>query len=204
MVVNKAMSANIVTNLLTSATQHLITEAGCDTPRLDAEVLLAHALKKNRTWLYRYPEKQLEPSQQNAYAGLIARREKREPVAYIVGHKEFFGLDFQVNSHVLIPRPETELLIEVTLQKANDKLCEEPVKSKIQNPKSKIVIADVGTGSGCIAVSLAKHINQATIFAIDISPEALNVARQNAARHQVSNQISFFKWRLAGPAQYTG
>ncbi len=192
------------------ATQRLAA-AGCDTPRLDAEVLLAHSLgNKDRTWLYVHALDLLEANQINTFEALLRRREQREPVAYIVGHKEFFGLEFEVNSHVLIPRPETELLIEMALRMANG----EPAipsraerslplghvsnpKSKIQNLKSKIV--DVGTGSGCIAIALAKNLPNATFFAIDASPEALQLAQRNAKRHGVADRIAFLQGNLLQP-----
>jgi release factor glutamine methyltransferase len=115
----------------------------------------------------------------------LTRREKREPVAYIIGHKEFFGLDFTVSPEVLIPRPETELLVEEATQ--------------VLTGKATPTIADVGTGSGCIAIALACHIPGAIINAIDISPAALNVARGNAARHHVANRIFFSNGNLLAP-----
>jgi len=176
-----------IANVLLNITQQF-AEVGCDTPRLDAEVLLAHVLGKERTWLYQHPDQPLTTEQQNAFFNMTARRKKREPVAYIVGHKEFFGLDFLLNRHVLVPRPETELLVETAIQIARN-----------NRAQSKIIIADVGTGSGCIAISLAKHLPQVNIFALDISEQALEVARQNADRHHVSHQITFLLGNLLEP-----
>jgi release factor glutamine methyltransferase len=185
------LPANTVNNVLEAANQRLIA-AGCDTPQLDAELLLAHVLPKNLTWLYLHAKDQLEQNQHEAFFGLIIRRENREPVAYIIGHKEFYALDVLVNQHVLIPRPETELLVETAIQIVNDKL-------KNILSKSKFVIADVGTGSGCIAIALAKHLPPANVFGVDISQPALEVARQNAVRHQVANRITFLAADLLEP-----
>lgn len=164
---------------------HRLTVAGCDSPSLDAELLLAHTLEKDRTWLYTYPHHMLEPADLHRFSTLLSRREQREPVAYITGSKAFFGLDFQVNRHVLIPRPETELLIETTLSLARS--------------DSPPIIVDVGTGSGCIAVTLATHLEQARVFAVDISEQALAVAQQNAIRHAVTHRITFLRGNLLEP-----
>ena len=179
-----------VTNILETAAQQL-ARAGCDAPKLDAEVLLAHTLNTERSWLYIYPNAALNSQQLDEFWGLINRRIRREPVAYLTGHKEFFGLDFLVNRHTLIPRPETELLIETVL-----------THRALRN-KDRLLIADIGTGSGCIAITLAKHLSQANMTAADISQQALAVARQNAARHQVSDRVHFIRGdlldSLAGP-----
>jgi release factor glutamine methyltransferase len=173
-----------VQEVLALAAQRL-TAAGCDTPRLDAELLLAHTLEKDRTWLFTYPHQRLEPAELHRFSTLLSRREQREPVAYITGSKAFFGLDFQVNRHVLIPRPETELLIETTLALAPS--------------DSSPTLVDVGTGSGCIAVTLATHLEQARVFAADISEQALAVAQQNAVRHAVVHRITFLRGDLLEP-----
>jgi release factor glutamine methyltransferase len=152
---------------------------------LDAEVLLAHTLNKDRSWLYLHPDAKLQEEQRHLFFNLVARREQREPVAYLTGHKEFFGLEFWVNAQTLIPRPETELLVETALQ--------------YTAPDRPLTIADIGTGSGCIAISLAKHRPLATVFAVDISPEALQVARQNAERLQLLDQITFLGGDLLAP-----
>ena len=109
------MKQPTITNVLGKATQRLTT-AGCDTPRLDAEVLLAHILGQDRTWLFMVPHHLLTDEQQHRFEELLSRREQREPVAYLIGHREFFGLDFLVDRRVLIPRPETELLVETALR----------------------------------------------------------------------------------------
>lgn len=216
-----------VTNTLKIATQRLAA-ANCDTPQLDAAVLLAHTLKKDKSWLYLYPHAHLEQSQLDTFFALIARREAREPVAYITGQKAFFALEFVVNPHVLIPRPETELLVETALELARNNNGQSPFQMSqkapgaggypplspsvsgstetlpnenliVDNHNKHLLVADVGTGSGCIAVSLAKHLPQAKIYAIDISVPALQVARQNGLRHGVSSQITFLAGNLLAP-----
>ena len=152
-------------------------------PALDAEILLSFSIKKPKEFLYAHSEKNLTTTQSRLFKKLIARRAKHEPVAYIIGHKYFYGLDFFVNKNVLIPRPETELLIEETL------------KSKILNLKSAII--DVGTGSGAIAVTLARHLPNTKIFATEISPGAIKVARKNARHHKVA--ITFLRGDLLEP-----
>ena len=174
-----------VAPVLQEATQTLTT-AGCDTPRLDAEVLLAYVLSCERAWLYAHPEHWLSPSQLSAYQFLISRRARREPVAYLIGRKEFFGLDFVVTHDVLIPRPETERLVEFALQCA-------PTLPSLQ------LIADVGTGSGAIAVALAVHLPRAHVIALDTSASALAVARRNAARHGVARRVCCIQADLLAP-----
>lgn len=173
-----------------------LTLAHCPTPRLDAELLLAHVLGQERTWLYIYPEAELTAEQLAQFEGLIARRAQREPVAYLTGHKAFFGLDFLVTPAVLIPRPETELLVEIALDWASSPISQSPSLPISQSP---ISIADIGTGSGCIAVTLAQQLPQATLVAADLSAEALAIARQNAHRHRVQEAITFGQSDLLQP-----
>ena len=191
--------------LLASARQRL-AEAGCATPALDAEILLAYTLGQERTWLYVHPQAMIEPEQLAAFNQLLQRRARREPVAYLVGSKEFFGLEFEVNRHVLIPRPETELLVETALDLVKDRWPMAGGKpqatfaqSKIGNPKSKIHIVDVGTGSGCIAIALAARLPGARLLAIDASAEALVLARRNARRHNVADRVTFLRGDLLRP-----
>ena len=183
---------------------HRLAAAGCDTPRLDAELLLAHRLGQERTWLYLHLSDPLDENQANKFEALLHRREQREPVAYIIGRKEFFGLEFEVNPQVLIPRPETELLIETALQIYDLRFTHRgplaPIYDLNLNPNlnsqftihnSQFTIADIGTGSGCIAIALAKNLPSASILAIDASPEALQLARRNAERHEAAGRIIF-------------
>jgi release factor glutamine methyltransferase len=159
------------------------------TPALDAEVLLAYVLKKDRAFLFAYPDKSISRNQYKRYQKLINRRKNAEPIAYLRHSKEFFGLDFYVDERVLIPRPETETLIEFVL--------ESTMKKKWTNFKLKI--CDVGTGSGCIAITLAKKLPLAQIYATDISKKALAVAKINAIKHKVQKQIKFFCGDLLSP-----
>jgi len=175
---------NTVKNILSAARQRL-TLAGCDTPRLDAELLLAHTLEQDRIWLYAHPQQLVEKEQTTQFETLLQRREQREPVAYLTGYREFYGLDFQVNPHVLIPRPETELLVETAIQLATG--------------AAQLTIADIGTGSGCIAIALAKHIPHATLLAGDVSAEALQIAQHNAKQNNVSERITFLRGSLLTP-----
>jgi release factor glutamine methyltransferase len=142
---------------------------------LEAELLLRHTLKIDRAQLYTEPDLMLKKQQEETYGQFIERRMKGEPSAYITGHREFFGLDFKVDKNVLIPRPETEILVEQTIARAVN----------YPNP----VIVDVGTGCGAIAVSLAVHLPRAKIYAIDISKEALKVANRNCRMHQVGDRV---------------
>ncbi|MGL4513622.1 MAG: peptide chain release factor N(5)-glutamine methyltransferase [Lacipirellulaceae bacterium] len=151
---------------------------GGDSPRLDAEVLLAHARGCKRIELYTAFDEQPKPEVRDAFKGLVKRRAAGEPVAYLVASKEFYSLDLEVTADVLIPRPETELLVIAAL----DRLKERGLK--------EARVADVGTGSGAVAVAIAKHSPGATLTAIDKSPAAIEVARRNAARHKVDGRVS--------------
>jgi release factor glutamine methyltransferase len=178
-------SHNSVLQTLNQASDTLAV-AGCDTPRLDAEVLLAHALNRDRAWLYAHPEQILSSHQLSAYQSLVSCRARREPIAYLTGHKEFFGLEFIVTRDVLIPRPETERLVELTLE-------------WMAATSSPPIIADVGTGSGAIAVTLAVHLPQAQVIATDTSPAALGIAQRNAARHGVADRVWYVQGDLLAP-----
>lgn len=154
---------------------------------LDREILLSLALKKSKEYILAHPEKKLAKGQIAKLKKYIKRRSAGEPIAYITGQKEFFGLDFGVNKNVLIPRPETELLVELAI-------------NKIQNTRYRMrdTIIDVGTGSGNIIVSIAKNLprkiqNKTNFFAADVSRSALRVARQNAQKHKVDKKIKFIQ-----------
>jgi len=150
----------------------LLREKGVASPRLDAEVLLAHVLGRDRVYLYRESGRLLDATAAVRYSKLLKRRTTGEPVAYLTGHKEFMGLDFLVGPRVLIPRPETELLVEYAL-------------GLLKEWSGPQVAVDVGTGSGAVAVSLARLAPGCVVYATDASPEALAVARDNANRHGV-------------------
>lgn len=157
---------------------------------LDAEVILAYILKKPKEYLFSHSENNLTTKQLNDVKAFIQRRVKGEPVAYLTNHKEFFGLDFYVDKRVLIPRPETEILVEEVIKYVNNKSsrcesCSHQSKARLSTTRQKLTICDIGTGSGCIAISLAKHLPHASIMATDISKPALNVAKKNAQKHNV-------------------
>ena len=155
---------------------HHISEA-----HLEAEVLLMHALTLSRAQLYSHLEREMPPDEAQDFANFVKLRIRGEPVAYIIGHKEFFGHDFQVDRRVLIPRPETELLVEKALEFAKGR-----VSSLEDMP---LIIADIGTGCGAIAISLALELPGAKIYGTDISHEALEVAKANCTKHGVDLQV---------------
>ncbi len=161
---------------------------------LAAELLLMHALGHDRTWLYSHPECAINDSAADAYLALIARRAAGEPTQYLTGKQEFWGLEFEVNPSVLIPRPETEHLIEVALERLGSRGFKTDCRTGKPNPP--LQLADVGTGSGCIAIALARELPHAEIVATDISSAALEVARRNAARHGVAERIQFVETDL--------
>jgi release factor glutamine methyltransferase len=149
-----------------------------DTAGLEARVLLAHILNRDKAWLLAHPEEPLTPTQAAAYQEALELLAAGTPLPYLLGQWEFYGLTFKITPDVLIPRPETELLVETAL----DWLTRHPEKTRA---------AEAGTGSGCIAVSLAVHVPTLMITATDISPQALEIARHNAALHNVAGQINF-------------
>ncbi|HLN85202.1 MAG TPA: peptide chain release factor N(5)-glutamine methyltransferase [Candidatus Limnocylindrales bacterium] len=166
----------------------IFARAGSESPRLDAEVLLAHALALTREQLILMADLPLGAEQTERFESFLARRLNREPVAYIIGQQEFWSLDFRVTRDVLIPRPETERLIEVVLQLAAQLSSNQPLR-----------VLDIGTGSGAIAVSVAKELPSARIYATDISPSALAIARQNAELNGVDARITFRYGDLFAP-----
>jgi release factor glutamine methyltransferase len=166
----------------------VLAQAGVDEPQLDAEVLLSEATGLSRAGLFTWADRNLTPKELTRFRDDVYRRAEREPLAYIVGQREFFGLSFSVSPAVLVPRPETELLVEQAL----DWLTR-------PNAPASPRVADVGTGSGIIAVSLAVHLPDVRIFATDTSTEALEVAQANAARHGVAAHIEFLAGDLLAP-----
>ncbi|HUJ30388.1 MAG TPA: peptide chain release factor N(5)-glutamine methyltransferase [Candidatus Acidoferrum sp.] len=168
---------------------------------LAAELLLMHTLGRDRAWLYSHPESPMDASAAENYFALIARRAAGEPTQYLTGKQEFWGLEFEVNPGVLIPRPETEHIIEVALERLGPRGFR--IDPRTGAPTPPLRIADVGTGSGCIAVALARELPHAEIFATDISEAALAVARRNAARHAVSARIHFIRCDLLAAFLYS-
>ncbi len=168
--------------------------AGVPSHTLAAELLLMHALGRDRTWLYAHPEEVIRDSEVRLFTNLLARRAAGEPTQHLTGKQEFWGLEFEVTPDVLIPRPETEHVIEVAL----DRLAIREIRAGRKQTFSGegLHITDVGTGSGCIAIALAKELPGATIYATDISSAALAVACRNAARHSVSDRMHFLESNL--------
>ncbi|WP_040591995.1 peptide chain release factor N(5)-glutamine methyltransferase [Schlesneria paludicola] len=167
-----------VRRVLEWTTAHL-KKSGSDTPRLDAEILLAHARGCQRIQLYTQFDEPLNDAVRATMRGLVQRRAKAEPVAYLVGQREFFSLKFRVTRDVLIPRPETETLVIEILDAAKVR----------PNP----TILDLCTGSGCVAISTAKNNPQAKVTAVDISRAAIAIARENAAAHQVTDRVEIIE-----------
>jgi release factor glutamine methyltransferase len=167
---------------LLEVTSNYLREKGIDSPRLSAEVLLAFQLKVDRVRLYLDFDQPLHEREIAAYRELIKRRLTREPIQYITGIQEFWSLDFEVGPQVLIPRPETELLVEQVLSLRDE---ERLTKSK------NLRILDLGTGCGVLAVTLAREFERASVWASDMSAEALAIAKINAKKHGVEDRIEF-------------
>jgi release factor glutamine methyltransferase len=161
-------------------------------PRLNAETLIMFTLDCNRAYLFAHPERELTQDEIERYDEVICRRATGVPAQYITGHQEFWGLDLIVSPAVLIPRPETEHVIECVLElvSSGHEKQSQPQRTEVSDG-DVLRIADVGTGSGAIALALAKELPSAEIHAIDISGDALEVARANAARHDLSSRIQF-------------
>lgn len=166
-------------------TRQYFGSKGIDNPRLDAEVLLCHILGKDRLYLYTHFDQPLTTDEMAAYRQAVKQRAMHVPVAYINGYKEFMGMDFVVNPAVLIPRPDTEILVEAALERL----------TAVNAP----AIADLGTGSGAIIVSILAKLTAAVGVAVDISPEALIVAGENAGRHGVKERLTCLKGDMLQP-----
>lgn len=171
-----------IQSLLQEAQQQL---SSIDSARIDSEILLAHTLKKARSFLYAFPEQTIDPTRSQEFLNYIRRRQQGEPVAYITGEQEFWSLSFKVTPAVLIPRPDTELLIETVLER---------IKQQAQFVEQKTLI-DLGTGSGCIAIAIAKELPDWQISACDLSTDALSIAKENAKRLNLQNiQFTLSNW----------
>ncbi len=171
---------------LVTAAQRL-SESGSESARLDSQVLLAHVLETDRSWLFAHHDQELSQGDCRRYADLITRRRRRQPVAYLLGRKEFYGIEFAVDRRVLIPRPETELLVDLVLAQINAR------------PQRQVVVADVGTGSGAIAITVAVHAPAAKVYGIDISRDALDVAEENKRRLTPESGPLFLEGDLLKP-----
>jgi release factor glutamine methyltransferase len=169
---------------LTSAVDRL-EAADVGSPRMNAEVLLMFILGVNRAYLYAHPERELTAEEDTRYDEALVQRATGMPAQYITGHQEFWGLDFLVSAAVLIPRPETEHLVETVVELAREIAC----------PK----LVDVGTGSGCVALALAHELKTAEVCAVDLSSQALEVARANAARLQLDGRVKFAQCDVLTP-----
>ena len=171
-----------------------LREANIPSFTLAAELLLLHTLVKERTWLYAHPEELVSEADAQQFQALLTRRAAGEPTQHLTGKQEFWGLEFEVTPDVLIPRPETEHVIEVAL----DRLAAREIRAgrKPTLTGDGLQIIDVGTGSGCIAIALAKELPAARIVATDISQAALAVARRNAIRHSVEDRVMFLQCSL--------
>lgn len=202
------MSSQTVQELLRAAAAEL---AASTTPRLDAELLLAHVLGWPRARLLAERDHSPAPAEATAFRELVARRAAGEPVAYLIGQRAFYGLDFYVDQRVLVPRPETELLVELALAIARAKSGSAAGAAPLDlraslagrrpppDAHAPLTIADIGTGSGAIAVALAANLPAATVYAVDISPEALAVAAINVERHGLTGRVQLLQGDLLTP-----
>jgi len=190
----KLQAAHLVVSTALREAFAQLRAAGVPSHTLAAELLFMHALDRDRTSLYAHPEQEISAADAGHFFALIARRATGEPTQHLTGKQEFWGLEFEVTPAVLIPRPETEHLIEVAL----DRLAVRELRSgrKQTLTGEGLQIADIGTGSGCIAIALAKELPGATIYATDISSAALAVALRNADRHSVADRVHFLECSL--------
>jgi release factor glutamine methyltransferase len=174
---------------LTAAVEYL-ESSDCGSPRMNAETLMMFVLGVNRAYLYAHPERELTKEEHERYDTVVQQRASGVPSQYITGHQEFWGLDFIVAPAVLIPRPETEHLVETVLELAKG----------VERPR----IVDVGTGTGCIALALAHELKGAEIYAVDVSAEALEIARANAARLQLDRRVKLLQCDVLTPIPQEG
>jgi release factor glutamine methyltransferase len=176
----------IIRDILNWATEYLMS-FHIPSARLDSEVLLSFILNKNRTYLYQNPKFQIPDSKFKRFRELIERRGKMEPISYITGEKEFWSLKFKVTRDTLIPRPDTEILVQTVI---------DVISNQLSVVSSQLNILDIGTGSGNIAVSIAKEVPNSHVFTVDKSEGALSVAKENAITHGVLEKITFVKGDL--------
>ena len=171
-------------------TRQFLQEKGSPSPRVDAEILLAHAFSCDRILLYARFREPAPQSVRDQMRSLVQRRATHEPIAYLVGHKEFHSLKFAVSPAVLVPRPETETLVEAALESLAERA---PIPSGEVDPfgpaPQEVRVLDLGTGSGCLAVTLAKRNPGAQVTAVDVSPDAVALAKRNAEAHGVSDRV---------------
>ncbi len=173
---------------LLATTTAFLRDKGSATPRLDAELLLSRVLKMTKVQLYVNFERDLGDGELGDYRELVRRRARHEPVAYILGSREFYGLELKTTPAALIPRPETEHLVDEALRLARDLW-----------PGEAVAAADIGCGTGAIALALAKNLKPAEVAAVDLSPDALNLARENAAALHLADRVTFHQGDLLAP-----
>lgn len=161
----------------------VLSRAGVDSPAIEAVILFCHLFGMDKAFVYSHPDNQISDEQYKSYKDAISRRASGTPAQYILGMQEFMSLEFIVSPAVLIPRPETELLAEAAIEYI--------AKSERVPAKSDFEVLDIGTGSGCIAVSIAHYVKNCRVTAEDISPECLSIARRNSEKHSVSERIEF-------------
>lgn len=181
-----------------------LERAGTGSPRLNAEVLLMFTLACDRAYLYAHAEQELSSDELARYQAAVVQRSRGKPAQYITGHQEFWGLDLLVSPAVLIPRPETEHVIETVLELVDVHLPLATRHSPRAPRRAPLRLVDVGTGSGCIALALAKELPRADIVAVDISAAALEMARANAARLQLEQRVRFLESNLLSPLPAVG
>ena len=174
------------------AGRHKLAQANIDEPVTEAEILLRHALDWSRSQLYADWDQDISRDAWYSYSRLLERRLEGEPSAYITAHREFYGLDFRVDNRVLIPRPESELLVEQVIG----------YLTHYCGSSSPVLIADIGTGSGALAIALAKNIPNAFVYATDVSKEALEVADINARNHDAADRVSLLHGDLLEPLHH--
>lgn len=178
----------MVAEAVNSAAQ-ILEKSGVETPRLDAELLLAHVLNCSRLDLIAHPEREMSEDEARRYNFLVGKRALRLPLAYLLGYREFYGMRITVSEAVLVPRPETELLVEQTIRRIGP---------------GPVLVAEIGVGSGAVAVALAAGIPEAVVYGTDISAAALQVARLNVANHHLAERVKLLEGDLAKPLEAAG
>lgn len=187
-----------IDDLLNAASKAIEAHKISDSAQLDAELLMSYSLNKNRTYLYTWPEKTLSKSQQACFENLLEQRLQGKPIAHLTQEREFWGLNLKVTADTLIPRPDTEILIETALNKLNPLSNQQQCSSESQQACS---ILDLGTGTGAIALALKSELPTCQVTAIDFSQAALEVAKQNAQTHQLTVAFLHSSWFDALPPQ---
>ena len=172
-------------------TENFFKENGIESPRLDAEVLLGHVLEKERIYLYVHFDEPLQPQELAEYREAIKQRIRRVPVAYIIGQREFMGLTFHVTEDTLVPRPDTEILVQAAIERLK--------KMSGADEARPVRFADIGTGTGAICLSVLHYLPQATADTVDISEAARSVAEENAESLGVADRVKFYTGDLLAP-----